>query len=487
MRRMSPRPVTAALFAALVLWAPGLVLWTPALVPSVDERAEGIGRAQESAGTQEAGRAEEAPGRGVGQAQESESPEGYWRGTWRRDGAELAVEFQFECDADGCSGSVGAPGLKVVGAPLVNLHRSGDSIRWDIVGDITTDRFRGTVHGDTLSGAFQSGAAEGTFTLVRADPPAAVRVEEVRFENSPVTLAGSLLLPEGTGPHPAVLFLHGSGAEDRYTWRFLATHFARSGVAALTYDKRGVGSSTGDWRRASFDDLIGDALAGVELLFSHPSIDGTRIGVHGQGHGGSLAPLLAGRDGRVAFVIAAAAPGVPLAEVEEYSLRNRVGIASLPPDDSTAAATYIDAIVDVAFRGAERARLDSAWAEIREEPWAFEPPPATSQYWDYTELLAEYRPIDWWRLVRVPVLLLYGGRDGRVPPARSLSAITAVLEEAGNEQVTVRIFPEASHTFQIPPAREEGFAWPELAPGYLEVLADWVREVTGLEASQPTS
>ncbi|MEU7752332.1 hypothetical protein [Micromonospora sp. NPDC049171] len=69
-------------------------------------------------------------------------------------------------------------------------------------------------------------------------------------------LVGTLTLPVGPGPHPAVLLLHGSGRLDRdsNTARLrmelgppLAKSLANAGIATLRYDRRGVGATGGDW------------------------------------------------------------------------------------------------------------------------------------------------------------------------------------------------------------------------------------------------
>lgn len=92
----------------------------------------------------------------------------------------------------------------------------------------------------------------------------AVHEEQVEFCNGNVTLHGSLLFPTAAGRHPAVVIFHGSGPEARNMT--MAGWFASHGIAALTYDKRGVGESTGDFRQVAFMDLCGDGLAGIDLL-----------------------------------------------------------------------------------------------------------------------------------------------------------------------------------------------------------------------------
>ncbi len=50
-------------------------------------------------------------------------------------------------------------------------------------------------------------------------------VEDVRFDNEGVTLAGWLRLPAGRGPHPAMVYVHGSGRRSRHRARDMADYF----------------------------------------------------------------------------------------------------------------------------------------------------------------------------------------------------------------------------------------------------------------------
>src|SRR5439155_231326 len=73
--------------------------------------------------------------------------------------------------------------------------------------------------------------------------PLPLRAEEARFADGDVTLAGTLLLPPGPGPHPACVIVHGSGGQWRDCVRLIADVLAAAGVAALAYDIRGTGAS----------------------------------------------------------------------------------------------------------------------------------------------------------------------------------------------------------------------------------------------------
>ena len=90
--------------------------------------------------------------------------------------------------------------------------------------------------------------------------------EDVRFANGDVQLAGTLISPSTPGRHPAIILVHGSGAESREYVLPFARFLIRQGMTVLAYDKRGVGGSTGDWNTASFDDLAADVVAAFQVL-----------------------------------------------------------------------------------------------------------------------------------------------------------------------------------------------------------------------------
>ncbi len=153
-------------------------------------------------------------------------------------------------------------------------------------------------------------------------PPFPYSLEEVHYETNGVKLAGTLTLPSGAGPFPAVLLLTGSGAQNRDEEVFghkpflvIADHLTRAGIAVLRMDDRGIGGSTGSVSNSTTADFADDALAGVRFLKSHPHIAPGRIGLLGHSEGGIIAPLAASRSKDVAFVILLAGTGLPGAEV----------------------------------------------------------------------------------------------------------------------------------------------------------------------------
>lgn len=400
---------------------------------------------------------------------------GTWEGQWSRAGDTMAVTMVVRRDTATAryTATFDADRLRASGIPFNAVEVRGCcDVTLVLRGDRTTARFVGTLRGDSLIGVFEEGETEGRFRYVRAaDARSAVEEREITFSNGDVTLAGSLLLPPAGDALPAVVFLHGSGAEGRWASRFLGTHLAMHGIAALIFDKRGVGKSTGDWRRAGIDELAGDGVAAVARLLEEPRIARGRIGIHGHSQGGTLAPLVAVRSPSVAFVIGSAAAGVPLDSVEIFSILNSVLPNARSAPDSLSARRYVGELVAVAYHGRSRQALDSLVPLLRDRPWFFEPPPAADGYWSFSRSFGQFRPLDWWARVRVPVLLMYGAEDQRVPAAASAGRIVAALGGARNRSVSVRIFPNADHSFRLPPAAS---GWPVTAPGYVPGLLEWL-------------
>lgn len=345
--------------------------------------------------------------------------EGEWRGTWTKRGASLPVTVRFARDGDSYSGSFDSADLQVVGIPFQSVERTGEEVRFVLAGDTSTTTFQGALIGERVIGALHEGETVGEFVLVRAETPSTpLNVRPILFANDGVTLSGEIISSGQSGRAPGIVFLHGSGPEGRWANRYLASQFARAGFAALVFDKRGVGQSSGDWRTSGFEVLAADGAAAMAALASQPECDAARIGIYGHSQGGNVAPLAAAA-ARAKFVIGSAASGVTPAETEIYSLANAIGVAALPGAERADAILFVRTLVAVGYDGAPRSRLDELVTRFRDRSWFFEPPPPDDPYWAFSNQIASYDPVSAWSAVEAPVMLLWGGLDERVPAQAS--------------------------------------------------------------------
>ncbi len=178
--------------------------------------------------------------------------------------------------------------------------------------------------------------------------------EDVRFSSGDVQLAGTLIRPSTRGKHPAIILVHGSGAENREYVLPFARFLIRRGVAVLCYDKRGVGGSTGDWNSASFEDLAGDVVVAFEYLKTRSDIDAARIGLLGVSQAGWVMPLAAIRAKNLAFLISISGAGVPPAETTIDQAQNEMTARGMKPQT----VADIVALMKLQYRFAQvRARL----------------------------------------------------------------------------------------------------------------------------------
>lgn len=416
----------------------------------------------------------------IGRAQEAWV--GVWSGEMEREGKTADLTIEIETRGEGFGGTFTSLRQRVMQYPLDAVEVEGDGIRLVLGGGDVL--FEGDRAGDRIQGRLTQGEASGTFRVERLSGPALpYKGEDVSFSNGDVTLAGSLYVPAGEGPFPAVAFLHGAGAEVRWgAGRFFADRLARRGIAALIYDKRGTGESTGDWRTAGLEDLADDLLAGVDLLAADPRIDAKKIGIYGHSQGASMAPLVVDRsEGAVAFAIAGAAAGVSMWESEIHSLQSQVrALGNLSAGSLARADSFALRIVQVAReggRGYEALQTEAAKARERGEPWIdlLEPPPADFYFWRWYPAIAEYDPARYWERVRVPVLVVEAENDVYVPVERSIERIDEALRRAGNEDYTILVLPDAPHNFLLQPGPNEPFDWPRLSPGFADLMVAWIQ------------
>ncbi len=324
--------------------------------------------------------------------------------------------------------------------------------------------------------------------------PPGVREEEVSFASfDGVNISGSLTLPEGaTGPVPAVLMIAGSGPTDRDEnapglrtdfFKAVAYALAQAGLGSLRYDKRGVGRSEGEFRRAGLSDLVGDARAALEYLRARSEVDPQRVFLLGHSEGGVIAPLLAvaapGGGEAVSGLVLIAAPAHPLdwLLLEQAELIGRA--LGLPEE---AIAKELDRLRRfIAFvKASEGDWEDYSLEEVRRwlpelTPLEFEAYKAISLRW-YREHFA-HDPLHTIRQVRVPVLIIHGEKDIQVPPGEG-ELLFQALQEAGNEEVELHLLPDLNHLMRYHP-EEPTIAYRHLDEpvdeGVLGIILDWLR------------
>lgn len=410
---------------------------------------------------------------------------GSWSGTLLRSGQALDVRITFSREPSGqYNGTYSSNAQAVMDYPFDSVTVSGRRIAFVLGGG--DFRFSGTSRNQMISGRFDGDEGKGTFVLHSTTAPVLpYTVEDVTFPDGGVTLKGTLCVPNRTGRHPAVVLLQGSGPESRWgTNRFIADRLARTGIAALAYDKRGSGESTGDWRTVGYDALADDAIAGMTLLSKRRDIDRKQIGLWGHGQGGFIAPLITRRSGHVAFIVAADSNASTNQEQDLLRATNGIRDNGWTGGNGADALALYKHFLRVASAGGEGyGGLEQALQSNKNRPWAswIGVPPRNSWIYKWYPLVANYDSRTYWKKVRIPVLLVYGQHDELSDVNGSIASIGGLVKGAGGPPVKAVVIPDAPHTLHIAPTKGHAFFWWHMASGYPAAEIDWVRRVTHLE------
>jgi uncharacterized protein len=314
--------------------------------------------------------------------------------------------------------------------------------------------------------------------------------EDLRFSSGGVQLAGALISPATRGKHPAIILVHGSGAENREYMLPFARFLIRHGMAVLGYDKRGVGGSTGDWNTASFDDLAGDVVAAFEYLKRRSDIDHAQVGLLGVSQAGWIMPLAAVRAKDLAFLISISGAGVPAAETTIDQAQNEMTMTGMPREN-------VEQIVGLMKLQYQFARTGQGWDEYaatREMLAArMGPPPSDTfpgtpdhPYWQFIKRLYFYDPAPTLRQLQVPTLALFGELDNNIVAEKNQAAWEAALKAGGNRDYTLRILPKANHSqFEAKiGSNAEVASLQRFVPIYFTTIRDWLaKRIRGFRVS----
>ena len=304
--------------------------------------------------------------------------------------------------------------------------------------------------------------------------------EDVRFSNGNVRLTGTLISPNARGRHPAIILVHGSGAEDREYVLPFARFLIRQGIAVLGYDKRGVGESTGDWHTASYEDLAGDVVAGFEYLKSRGDIDANHIGLLGWSQAGWVMPIAALRAPGIAFLISVSGAAIPAAETAIDEARNEMSASGMK-------APVIAAILDLMKLQFHYAQTGQGWTDydtararlverLGRAPPSF-PDRQDDPYWVSIRRLYFFDPAPTLRRLHTPSLALFGELDDNILAAKNRAAWDSALKAAGNPDYELRIIPGANH-LMLQAKLGTNAEMPSLqrfSPAYSSVVLEWAR------------
>lgn len=258
----------------------------------------------------------------------------------------------------------------------------------------------------------------------------------VYFKSGKETIEGILIRPNNHDNTPAVVFQQGSGNHsfDGYETEAWGPHkyyiedvLLEQGYAVLYCNKRGLGGSTGNWRRNSFYGRADDAYAAVSYLKSLPFIDTTRIGISGHSQGGWIAQIVAAQHDDIAFIIALAGPTV--------GVKDQTG--------SNDSLRYMcegftgESLIKRMKRDRKNKQL-GYWAG-KNLPFI-----GSARFW---YLIADYDNDEVLKAIRCPSLLLFAEYDINVDPGQNIQHFNQLFQDNPPDNFTIKVMEGGQHGF----------------------------------------
>jgi len=444
------------------------------------------------------------------------SIEGIWEGKLKVPGIELRIVFKISKNSDGTlTATLDVPdqGVKDMPVEEVIFKDSVSHLEVKFSGGV----YEGNVSEDFLiiEGEWKQSGQSFPLTVKRVDKaveilrpqepkkPYPYKEEEVTYENrdAGISLTGSLTLPSGDAPFPAVLLITGSGPQDRnetilnhQPFLVLADYLTRQGVAVLRVDDRGVGESTGDFSQATSEDFASDVLAGIEYLKSRKEINTEQIGLIGHSEGGLIAPMVAVKSPDVAFIVIMAGQGLTGEELLYLQGALIFRVMGVSEEDIAMNRQFNEKIFSVLKEeddseiAEERLRqmFMENWEKMSDEekeqigdPEVFLEAQLQSLLSPWLKFFLTYDPKPTLSMVKCPVLAINGEKDLQVPPKENLSAIEEALKAGGHQNYTIKELSGLNHLFQTAqtglPA-EYGKIEETISPEALKIVGNWILE-----------
>lgn len=304
--------------------------------------------------------------------------------------------------------------------------------------------------------------------------PSSFTETPLELVNGAFDLPGTLTMPNGNGPFPAVVLLQDSGPHDEdetigpnKPLKDLAWGLASKGIAVYRYTKRtakyGEKSNADPSKLTVDDEVISDARMAVGMLAKQPKIDSSRIYLVGLGFGGYLAPRIATGDDQIAGIAALAANSRPIekdvlstaefvakedaaetqaAAADKPSLAPKTETADAAPPAPPKPSAADEKLVAMAEDSAKQ--IESPTLKPGDTVPVLGGGTMAAGYWLD---LRTYDPVQTAERLRIPLFFAQGARDFQVSPDRDFSAWKTAFAHRRN--VTLKIYPDLDHEFMF--------------------------------------
>jgi alpha/beta superfamily hydrolase len=446
----------------------------------------------------------------------SQSINGKWNGILEAGGAKLTLAFNIDGGNAKYTATMDSPDQGAMGIPCDSASFDGKNLT------LVISKMKITYTGilekkaNEMAGTFSQSGHEFPLTLsknkVEKKPlnrpqtpkePFPYYSEDVTFQNvkDTVTLAGTLTLPDTKGTYPVVIMITGSGPQDRNEEIFehkpfmvIADYLTKKGIGVLRFDDRGIGKSTGNFKKGTSADFANDVIAAVNYLKTRKEVQKKKIGLIGHSEGGMIAPMVATNCKDIAFIVLMAGPGISIDKLlilqsEKAAQLGGLDTATIKMNSQLQAGMYkiIKSNSEKDLHPELERYLKTEFAKL---PATMKPSTdeeldkiiqsqiktVTSPWFEY---FVRFEPQNYLSEVTCPVLALNGSLDSQVPSKENLAGIENALKKGKNKSYKTVELPGLNHLFQEAGTgafEEYSKIEQTISPKLLDEMYSWIKE-----------
>lgn len=445
---------------------------------------------------------------------ESEKQIEHWQGTLSVSGIELRIVFNIETKQDKTfSATMDSPDQGAYGILVTSIEMKKD--HWKFIVDSIQGVYEGNKKGEIIEGTWSQGGQTFPLTLKKVKKIAKIKrpqnpkepypyiEREVSYKNEKENfeIGGTLTIPKGNGPFPAVILITGSGSQDRDETVFnhkpfliIADYLTRRGIAVLRVDDRGVGKTGGSPAKATTLNFVDDVLSGIKFLKTQKEIDKNKMGLIGHSEGGIIAPLVATRSKAVKFIVLLAGTGVNGERIlieqskliakaqgadkkmikDNYKQQKQIYKMLRSIKDEKQLNENLNRLFHKFYDELpekDKAKLGNPHKKIKMQIKQVSSP--------WFRFFLTYDPAKTLKKTKCAVLAMGGSLDLQVPAKENLKAIKKALKKAKNKNVKIVELEGLNHLFQ--PAKtgaisEYGKIETTFSPKALKIMGDWIEK-----------
>jgi dipeptidyl aminopeptidase/acylaminoacyl peptidase len=315
--------------------------------------------------------------------------------------------------------------------------------------------------------------------------------KKIIFQSGSCNIAGFLRSPEGDGPHPVVIFIHGDGPATHTSGGYylpIMDRMLRVGYAVFSWDKPGSGRSTGQLDiEHLFKNRAQIALDAIAVLKKQTEIDPTRMGLWGSSQAGYVIPLILENTPDINFLIAVSCPGEASVDQWAYLIKSQAICAGVPLREAE--------LLDESIAGARRARTYDEYlfykgiiskhsGLLESMGYKNDVKIIPEEQWKPKDLNDRefFNPVLLMEKINIPVLAVYGEKDAQVDPLQGMQAYKRIRDISGNKDFTISFISGVDHSMiksktgcKDERRKRTAEEWRNIAGEYLDIIAEWLR------------